>query len=71
MTENDRLVHQHANGYIKPTQYGHTRYWSYASKFAMMNRLGEYEDTGLTPDEIMALLDGETNEGTARGGEVG
>lgn len=56
MTENDRLVHQHANGYIKPTQYGHTRYWSNASKFDMMNRLGEYEDTGLTPDEIMALL---------------
>lgn len=53
---NDRLVYPHAGGERKPTKQGYTAYWSPASKFDMMNRLGEYEDTGLTPEEIRELM---------------
>ena len=52
---NNRLTIPHAGHERKRTQYGYTAYWSPASKFALMNRLVEYEDTGLTPEEILAL----------------
>ena len=43
----DRLTHERANG-IK------TGYWSPAKKEDVVQRLGAYEDTGLTPMEIKA-----------------
>lgn len=32
-------------------------YWSTAKKDELVQRLGQYEDTGLTPEEIKALKD--------------
>lgn len=55
MNNADRLTIPHAGHERKRTQYGYTAYWTKASKFAMMNRLGEYEDTGLSPEEIRSL----------------
>ena len=49
MTENDRLTHKRANG-IKDG------YWSAATKERLVQRLAEYEDTGLEPEEISLLL---------------
>ncbi len=49
MTENDRLTHKRANG-IKDG------YWSAATKERLVQRLAEYEDTGLAPWEIRQLL---------------
>ena len=45
MTENDRMTHQRASG-IK------AGYWSPATKAELVQRLAEYEDTGLQPWEI-------------------
>lgn len=57
LTENDRLTHEHAAGwYSSPYSAGKSRYWTNATKDKLMNRLGEYEDTGMTPDEIRRLL---------------
>lgn len=53
---NDRLTIPHAGHERKHTQYGYTAYWTQASKFDMMNRLGEYEDTGYTPEEIRGVI---------------
>ncbi len=54
MTVNDRLVHERAAGwYNGPTSA--SKYWTNASKGALMERLGRYEDTGLTPEEIEDL----------------
>ena len=58
LKENERLTIEHAQGALKPTQYGYTKYWTKAGKFAMMNRLGEYEDTGCTPEEIREMKTG-------------
>ena len=49
MTENDRMTHQRASG-IKDG------YWSPATKAELVQRLAEYEDTGLQPWEIKQLL---------------
>ena len=49
MTENDRMTHQRANG-IKDG------YWSAATKAELIQRLAEYENTGLEPGEIRQLL---------------
>ena len=46
----NRLTNQRCNG-IK------TGYWSTAKKDELIQRLGQYEDTGLTPEEIKALED--------------
>ena len=46
--EIDRLTHKRVNG-IK------TGYWSAASKEAVVQRLAEYENTGLTPEQIKHL----------------
>ena len=44
----DRLTHERSNG-IK------TGYWSPEKKDALVERLAEYENTGLTPQEIYKL----------------
>lgn len=49
MTENDRLTHKRVNG-IKDG------YWSAATKVELVQRLAEYENTGLEPWEIRQLL---------------
>jgi TRAP-type mannitol/chloroaromatic compound transport system substrate-binding protein len=56
LNPNDRLTIPHAGHERKRTQYGYSAYWTQASKFDMMNRLGEYEDTGYLPEEIRAVL---------------
>lgn len=56
LNPNDRLTIPHAGHERKHTQYGYTAYWTQASKFDMMNRLGEYEDTGYTPEEIRQMI---------------
>lgn len=45
----DRLTSQRCSG-IK------SGYWSTAKKDELIQRLGQYEDTGLTPEEITARL---------------
>lgn len=45
----DRLTAQRCSG-IK------SGYWSTAKKDELVQRLGQYEDTGLTPEEITARL---------------
>ena len=44
----ERLTHERVNG-IK------TGYWSSSKKQDLVDRLSDYEDTGLTSDEINAL----------------
>ena len=45
----ERLTHERVNG-IK------TGYWSPAKKDELIQRLAEYEDTGLTPEQIYCLV---------------
>ena len=49
----ERLTHERVSG-IK------TGYWSSSKKQDLVDRLSEYEDTGLTPDEINALRERDT-----------
>ena len=44
----NRLTHERCSG-IKPG------YWSPQRKESLIDRLGQYEDTGLTPVEILEL----------------
>ena len=44
----NRLTHERCSG-IKPG------YWSPQRKEILIDRLGQYEDTGLTPVEILEL----------------
>lgn len=46
----DRLTSQRCSG-IK------SGYWSTAKKDELVQRLGQYEDTGLTPEDIERLKD--------------
>lgn len=56
LTENDRLTHEHANGWYSSSSHaGRSKYWSAATKLRLMERLAAYEDTGLTPEEILAM----------------
>lgn len=56
LDQNDRLTHEHANGWFStPYATGKSRYWTNATKTALMERLAAYEDTGLTPEEILEL----------------
>lgn len=48
MSELQRLTHERSNG-IK------SGYWSQYKKDDLINRLAGYENTGLTPDEIMQM----------------
>ena len=45
----ERMTHERVNG-IK------TGYWSAASKEEVVQRLAQYENTGLEPEEIKTLL---------------
>lgn len=57
LNANERLTHEHAAGWqTSLTQKEWVRYWSPETKARLIARLGEYEDTGLTPDEILALI---------------
>lgn len=51
----DRLTAERRNG-IK------SGYWSPAKKEELVQRLGAYEDTGLTPEEIRALQKSEMRD---------
>ncbi len=68
LQDKDRLAVPHTGHELKRTKYGFTRYWTAASKFDLMNRLGEYEDTGYSPEEIKSIrktlkeFTGETHE---------
>ena len=56
LTENDRLTHEHASGWYTSTGHiGRSKYWTAATKAALMERLAAYEDTGLKPEEIRGL----------------
>ena len=57
LKHDDRLAIPHADGARKLTKQGWTKYWSPASKFDMMNRLGEYEDLGYTPEELREIIE--------------
>jgi len=48
MTENERLTHSRMSGIFGG-------YWTAASKTELLNRLAEYENTGLAPDQVRAL----------------
>ena len=48
MTENERLTHPRMNGLFGG-------YWTAASKTELLNRLAEYENTGLAPDQVRVL----------------
>ncbi len=49
MTKNHRLTHKRANGIRQG-------YWTSANKNELLQRLAEYEDTGLEPDEIREMV---------------
>ena len=53
----DRLAYQHAGGEVKQTKYGWAKYWSPASKYKLVERLGEYEDLGYTPEELREMIE--------------
>ena len=53
--EMERLTHKRTNG-IK------TGYWSPNKKDELINRLAAYENTGLTPEEVMKLRNIRENE---------
>ena len=48
MTENERLTHSRMSGIFGG-------YWTSASKTELLNRLAEYENTGLAPDQVRVL----------------
>lgn len=53
---NERLTHEHAAGWQASFGKEYVKYWSPETKAKLIARLGEYEDTGLTPEEIRALV---------------
>lgn len=56
LNASDRLVHEHASGWYSSTGKAGQRYWTNATKGQLMERLGEYEDTGYTPGEIREII---------------
>ena len=48
MTENERLTHPRMSGIFGG-------YWTAASKTELIDRLAEYENTGLAPDQVRVL----------------
>ena len=56
LNENDRLTHEHANGWFVKTGQPVAKYWSSANKARLIQRVGEYEDTGYSPEEIKGFL---------------
>jgi len=57
LDQNKRLTIPHAGHERRHTQYGYTAYWTQASKFDLMNRLGEYEDIGYSPEELRRVFE--------------
>ncbi len=55
LEQNDRLTHEHANGWLSSTGKSAPKYWSGATKAQLIDRLGQYEDSGLTPAEVLAM----------------
>lgn len=55
LTENDRLTHEHANGWLSSTGKRGPKYWSSATKAQLIGRLGQYEDSGLEPGEVLTM----------------
>lgn len=55
LDQNDRLTHEHANGWLSSTGKRAPRYWSSATKAQLIDRLGQYEDSGLEPLEVMTM----------------
>lgn len=56
LNQNDRLTHEHDNGWFYATGQASAKYWSTANKSRLIKRLGEYEDTGYTPEEIKRFI---------------
>lgn len=56
LNENDRLTHEHANGWFFATGQPVAKYWSTANKARLIQRLGAYEDTGYSPEEIEGFI---------------
>lgn len=55
LNQNDRLTHEHANGWFSSTGKPTAKYWTNANKQKLIDRLGEYEDTGLSPAEVLEM----------------
>lgn len=55
LDQNDRLTHEHANGWMSSTGKSAPKYWSGATKAQLIARLGQYEDSGLTPADVLAM----------------
>ena len=58
MTENERLTHEHAQGWYSSTGKPASRYWTNATKTQLVDRLAAYEDTGMSPEEILPQAPG-------------
>ena len=58
----ERLTHKRCNG-IK------MGYWSPEKKDNLVNALAAYENTGLTPEEIIELKERETDAGAVQAGK--
>lgn len=57
MTPEERLAHEYANGPKWNARVGASaHYWSNASKHELIERLGAYEDTGYSPEELKRLI---------------
>ena len=57
MTLEERLTHEYANGSKWNAQVrASAHYWSNASKYELIERLGAYEDTGYSPEELKRLI---------------
>ena len=56
LKDTDRLTIRHAGDTYRLVRGGYTKYWTQASKFALMDRLGEYEDLHLTPEDIRDVV---------------
>ena len=57
MTETERLVHEYAQGPRWNARAGAMcKYWSNAARFELIERLGAYEDTGYSPEELKKLI---------------
>jgi hypothetical protein len=56
LEQNDRLTNEFGNAWFIATGQPVAKYWSTANKARLIQRLGEYEDTGYTPEEIKGFL---------------
>jgi hypothetical protein len=56
LEQNDRLTNEFGNAWFIATGRPVAKYWSTANKARLIQRLGEYEDTGYTPEEIRQMI---------------